>query len=372
MFELPRSIEHGALFSRSRELTMPHGALDSVLLPVLQIHAQRKSPHAGPMKAAGLLFAGDHAVARRHQVSAYPVEVTPQMVANIVRGGAAISNLSARRNAPLWVCDVGVATGFDTLFNFAAGLQTRFVSRNIHKKFPEGGFEQGSRDITSVAALSPEAHLYCWNSGAALAEEMIATTGCDLLFLGEMGIGNTTPASALAALALKKTPAQCVGRGTGVDDLGLQRKQKVVTEAVERFTADFGTPDFNSLADAHRAMREVGGAELSALAGAAWRAAQLGCFVLLDGLIVTAAVAPYVLAERKFSSWLLASHQSAEPVHAELLRALELSPLLSLGLRLGEGSGAALALGLLQDADALLRGMATFSAAGVSSGELGK
>jgi len=264
---------------------------------------------------------------------------------------------------------VGVAAGFDSLLNFDEHTPVRFVSRNIHKRFPEGGFQHGSRDIFAVAALSPEAHQHCWDSGAALAEEIINASGCDVLFLGEMGIGNTTPASALAALVLNLPAAQCVGRGTGLNDEGLSRKARVVAAAAERFNAAFGTPVFASVDAAHCVMREVGGAELSALAGAAWRAAQLGRFVLLDGLIVTAAVAPYALAEVNFSKWLLASHLSAEPVHEQLLKALELSPLLKLGLRLGEGSGAALALGLLQDADFLLRNMATFSGAGVSSGD---
>jgi nicotinate-nucleotide--dimethylbenzimidazole phosphoribosyltransferase len=204
-----------------------------------------------------------------------------------------------------------------------------------------------------------------------LAEQVITETDCDVLFLGEMGIGNTTPASALAALTLKKKPADCVGRGTGLNDAGLSRKKEVVTAAVDRFTSSFGLPSFVSSDEAHCVMREVGGAELSALAGAAWRAAQLRRYVLLDGLIVTAAVAPFALAEPEFSKWLLASHQSAEPIHEGLLKALNLSPLLKLGLRLGEGSGAAFALGLLQDADALLSGMATFSGAGVNSGTQG-
>jgi nicotinate-nucleotide--dimethylbenzimidazole phosphoribosyltransferase len=182
-----------------------------------------------------------------------------------------------------------------------------------------------------------------------------------------MGIGNTTPASALAAMITGRSVEACAGRGTGVDDLGLSRKIKVISEALGRARPVLEQHERGSLSWSHALVQELGGAELTALAGAAWRAAERGVIVLLDGLIVTAAIAPFALADKTFAQWLMASHESAEPVHAALMAELDLQPLLRLGLRLGEGSGAALVAGLLQDADALLQTMATFDSAGVSS-----
>lgn len=355
------------MFGRYSELTMPPGALDGLLRPVLKLSAQRNSSQEDPLKCAMLLFAGDHAVARDYGVSAFPSEVTPQMVVNIVRGGAAISCLARRRGAKLCVYDVGVAAGFDALLNSTEGTAVEFVRENINHKFPQQGFEKGSRDSTAVAALTPEAHQHCWNVGMRAAECLIRETSADFLVLGEMGIGNTTPASAIASIILGQSAEKCVGPGTGVVQDGLLNKRKIVEKIVSRAEKELAVPAFSATEKAHAVLQQVGGAELSALAGAAWRAAQMGVFVLLDGLIVTAAVAPHALAEKNFSAWLMASHQSAEPVHKSLLAALELEPLLSLNLRLGEGSGAALAAGLLQDADSLLREMATFTSAGVSS-----
>lgn len=365
----PRAIENADLFARYTQLTMPTGALDALLKPALKILAQRKSSESVPLRVGFLLFAGDHAVAREHATSAYPAEVTPQMVANILRGGAAISQLARRRNAPLSVCDVGVAAGFDDVVAVLPAENISFRRDNLHKRFPNEGYERGARDITVRSALSAEAHQYCWLAGARCVDELLNAHPCDVIALGEMGIGNTTPATAISSLLLKQSPQQCTGRGTGLGDDGLARKVSVVQTAVERAGAALKASgaEPNSLAWAHQLARELGGAELSALAGAAWRAAERGVLVLLDGVIVTAAIAPFAVADASFRAWLMASHQSAERVHQQLLVELGLSPMLDLGLRLGEGSGAAFAAGLLQDADGLLRNMATFDSAGVSS-----
>lgn len=369
MLSSPRFYSEAYLYRRYLELTMPPGALEALFQPVLKILAQRTEPDTAPLKIAGLLFAGDHAVARRHGVSAFPAEVTPQMVVNIVQGGAAVSQLAQRRAAPLWVCDVGIAQGFDSLLAIPSSPHVHFERANLHDVFPEEGYEEGARDMTALPALSQKAHQHCWNAGARLAEEAIRTSGCDVVFLGEMGIGNTTPASVISACLLGISADEATGRGTGISDEGWKKKKQVVEKALGRLREEGKATRVQTLADAHALLQQVGGAELSALAGAAWRAAELGRMVLLDGVIVTAAIAPLALAESAFSAWLMASHESAEPVHRSLLAALGLNPLLKLGLRLGEGSGAALAAGLLQDADALLRGMATFSSAGVSSGD---
>jgi nicotinate-nucleotide--dimethylbenzimidazole phosphoribosyltransferase len=377
----PRAADHASLYRRSLELTMPAGALDSLIQPTLKILAQRRSSDLSPLRAGVLLFAGDHAVAREHGVSAYPPEVTPQMVVNIVNGGAAISQLAARRAAPMMVCDVGLASGCEELLSEKIrprddlGQQIFFRSNNLNKAFPHQGYEHGARDITRLAALSPDAHAHCWNEGVRCVDDLLDLHACDVIALGEMGIGNTTPAAALAALLTHCPLSESVGRGTGANDDVFARKKEVVKAAVERATFEMndhavqtwkaeGSPLWS-----HALLAQLGGAEFSALAGAAWRAAQRGVIVLLDGIIVTAAVAPFAHHNRIFAQWLMASHLSAEPAHSVLLSDLLLKPLLNLQMRLGEGSGAAFALGLLQDADALLRNMATFSSAGVSSGE---
>jgi len=367
LFLSPKPIEAAALFSRYSQLTMPTGALDSLLKPTLKIHAQREESSTGALNCAVLLFAGDHSVARNHGVSAYPPEVTPQMVVNIVRGGAAISCLARNRKAKLCVYDVGVAAGFDDLLNSVESTKIDFIRENINLRFPGEGFENGSRDSTVTAALTSEAHEHCFQVGARAAQRIISEHSAEFLVLGEMGIGNTTPASAIASIVLGCSPAQCVGAGTGLNEDGIRRKQDVVGKILARAEPHVSHTLHSALERAHAILQHVGGAELSALAGAAWQAAQMGRFVLLDGLIVTAAVAPLALADKTFAPWLMASHQSAEPVHKSLLSALGLAPLLDLNLRLGEGSGAALAAGLIQDADCLLREMATFSSAGVSS-----
>ena len=367
MLTTPASPESSALFARYQQLTLPAGALDSLLIPALKIHAQRKDGHTSPLNFGFLLFAGDHAVARLHGVSAYPAEVTPQMVANIVSGGAAISQLTARRNSPMIVCDVGVAAGFDELMLVQSSENIVLRRANLHHRFPTGEFAFGARDISTTSALTPEAYLHCWQTGADCVDALLSNHECDVIALGEMGIGNTTAASAIAAVLTGRPAELCAGRGTGVDDLGLKRKIKVISEAVGRAGPLLSRHESGSLAWSHALVQELGGAELCALAGAAWRAAERGVLVLLDGMIVTAAVAPFAVADKTFAQWIMASHESAEPVHAALMTDLGVRPLLSLGLRLGEGSGAALVAGLLQDADALLRTMATFESAGVSS-----
>lgn len=363
----PRAAEDALLFSRYCSLTMPSGALDALMHPTLKILAQRVPQSALPLKVGFLIFAGDHAVARRHSVSAYPPEVTPQMVANIVSGGAAISQLATRRGAPLMVCDVGVADGFGDLLNLRPATDILFERKNLHLHFPNDGFELGARDITVMSSLTEAAHFHCWKAGADCVDALLKYSQCDIIALGEMGIGNTTAASAIAAIVLNKPVEECVGRGTGLDDAGLRRKAKVVSAALQRAQPELLSCDHRSLAWTHAVLREIGGAELSALAGAAWRAADRGVMALLDGMIVTSAVSPVALSDLSLLPWLLASHESAEQIHKSLLSQLGLKPLLQLGLRLGEGSGAALAAGLLQDTDALLRHMATFESAGVSS-----
>jgi nicotinate-nucleotide--dimethylbenzimidazole phosphoribosyltransferase len=264
------------------------------------------------LRAAIVVAAADHGVAAEG-VSAYPAEVTAQMVANFHAGGAAVNVLAREAGAEVVVRDVGV------------GAPTA--------------------NIADGPAMSDERCAELRAAGGALVDEL----DVDVVALGEMGIGNSTSAAALTAALLGVDPERVVGRGTGVDDDGLARKVEVVRRAV---AANQGRDPLAAL----------GGFELAFLAGVAERCAERRLVVLLDGFISSAAA----LAAPAARGVLVASHRSPEPGHALILDALGLTPLLDLGLRLGEGSGAALALPLLTASIAILNDMATFEDAGVT------
>ncbi len=269
-----------------------------------------------------VIFAGNHGVTARG-VSAFPAEVTVQMVANFQAGGAAVNQLSKTFGAKMDV----VALDLDT---------------------PTADFTQGP-------AMS-EAELV-----AALAAGWAAVDpNTDLLVTGEMGIGNTTSAAAIAHALFGDTPKSWVGRGTGVDDAGLSLKAQVVGEGL---AANPGAAE-----DALEALRCLGGRELAGMAGAIAAARAANIPVILDGFICCAAAATLEKAVPGALDHTVAGHVSAEAAHGRLLEALGKEPLLSLGMRLGEGSGAALAIGVMKGAVACHSGMATFAEAGVSEG----
>jgi nicotinate-nucleotide--dimethylbenzimidazole phosphoribosyltransferase len=263
-----------------------------------------------------VIAAGDHGVARE-PVSAYPSDVTAQMVANFEAGGAAVNVLARLAGAELRVVDCGVGTG--------------------------------TANMLEAPAMTEEEAAGLLADGEALAEEL----DVDIVALGEMGIGNTTAASALTSALLGFDAEVVCGRGTGIDDAGLARKVDVVRRAVALH------------ADADP-LTALGGFELAFLAGLAIGCARRDIVVLLDGFITSAAALAAARIEPKVRDVLIASHRSPEPGHTYILDELDLSPLLDLGLRLGEGSGAALALPLLQASIAILEEMATFEQAGVT------
>jgi nicotinate-nucleotide--dimethylbenzimidazole phosphoribosyltransferase len=271
-----------------------------------------------------VVVAADHGVAAEG-VSAYPQEVTRQMLANFHAGGSAVCVLARETGAALRIVDAGVGapTG-----NIAVG--------------PAMGRDDAVRRV---------------DDGRALAEEL-AAEGFGVVALGEMGIGNTTSASALAAALLPALPSSVCGRGTGLDDAGVERKVAVVERALRANPVD-GADPVGMLAG-------LGGYEIAVLCGLVLGAAAHRMVVVLDGFITTAAAAVAVRIEPSASTALVAGHLSPEPGHRLLLDALGLSPLLDLGLRLGEGSGAALALPLINASLAVLEDMATFEAAGVT------
>jgi nicotinate-nucleotide--dimethylbenzimidazole phosphoribosyltransferase len=277
------------------------------------------------LDAAIVVAAADHGVAREG-VSAYPQEVTAQMVANFVAGGAAINVLARRAGARLVVVDVGVATPCD-------GVRTL-------------GLGAGTANLANGPAMTQEQAARALDGGAELVEEL---GDVDVVAVGEMGIGNTTSASALTAALLDVEPALVCGTGTGLDEAGVARKVEIVRRALR---VNAGRDPLTAL----------GGFEIAFLAGVMRACAAKRIAVLLDGFITGVAA----LASGVPPAGLIASHRSPEPGHTIVLDELGLDPLLDLGLRLGEGSGAALALPLLQASVAILAEMATFADAGVT------
>ena len=309
-----------AVTQREDQLTKPPGSLGRLEHIVSWLaHWQG---HAPPRldRVEILVFAGNHGVTRQG-VSAYPSEVTVQMVANFAAGGAAINQLARAANASLRVISLSLETPTADFTESAALTEAEFLAAVT------AGYE----------AVSPQADLIC---------------------LGEMGIGNTTAAAAIAAALFGGRGARWAGRGTGVDDDGLARKRDVIDRALDRHAA--------ILHDPLRIAAALGGRELAAILGAALAARRHNIPVLLDGFVCTAAVAPLYKLRTDTLAHALAGHASAEAGHRMLLEELELRPLLDLDMRLGEASGAAAALLILRAALACHTGMATFAEAGVS------
>jgi nicotinate-nucleotide--dimethylbenzimidazole phosphoribosyltransferase len=307
---------------RQRLLTKPAGSLGR--LEELALFLARWQGRAVPRldRVEVLVFAGAHGVARRG-VSAYPPEVTAQMVANFAAGGAAINQLARQAGAALRVIPLSI--------------------------------DAPTADFTQGPAMDEDAFLSAVSAGM----EAIGPDA-DLVCLGEMGIANTTAAAALAAALFGGDGAGWVGRGTGVDDAGLARKAETVDAALALHGA--------ALADPLQALRRVGGRELAAMFGAALAARLRSVPIIVDGFVASAAVAPLGRLNPQGLSHVLAGHVSAEAGHRRLLGEMGLAPILDLGMRLGEATGACLAVNVLRGALACHEGMATFAEAGVSDG----
>ena len=307
---------------RNGQLTKPPGALGRLEDLAIWYAGWRGNPRPAIEAPQVIVFAGNHGVCARG-VSAFPAEVTVQMVANFKAGGAAINQLSKAFGAKMDVYTLDLDTP--------------------------------TQDFTADAAMTEA------DCMAALATGWNAVDPkADLLVTGEMGIGNTTSAAAMAAALFGGSGADWAGRGTGVDDAGLARKAAVIDEALALHNA--------ALSDPLEVLRRLGGRELAAMAGAIAAARAHRIPVILDGFICSAAAAALATAQDGALDHAVAGHKSAEGAHARLLEALGKEPLLQLGLRLGEGSGAALAIGVLKGAVACHSGMATFAEAGVSEG----
>ncbi|MDB5726299.1 MAG: cobT [Novosphingobium sp.] len=308
---------------RQAELTKPAGSLGRLEDLAVFMAGWQDTPRPQLDRVRAAVFAGNHGVAARG-VSAFPVEVTAQMVANFTAGGAAINVLARACEAELAIVPLDL--------------------------------DRPTGDIAQEPAMSEAECLAARNAGAAAV-----AADTQLLFVGEMGIGNTTPAAALCAAAFGGDAAAWCGRGTGINAPGLARKVAAVEQALVLHRSHCSDP-FETL-------RRLGGREIAAMAGAILAARLLRVPVLLDGFIACAAIAPLVAQRPEFTDHCLAAHCSAEAAHQGLLERFGLEPLLNFGMRLGEGSGAALAVPLVRAALATHNEMATFAEAAVAGAQ---
>lgn len=320
--------------------TKPLGALGRLESLALQLGMIQGSitPHIHQPQIR--VFAADHGLTK-HGTSAFPSTVTAQMVHNFLQGGAAINVLARQHGIELKVVDAGVDADFDS------------ASFKGHPQLLGYKVRYGSRDALTEPAMTDDECLLALEHGMAVAQQL---TG-NLLIVGEMGIGNTSAASLLLARLGNLPIADCIGRGTGLDDAGLQHKQHILTQVLQRHS-DATTP----LA----ALAALGGLEIAMMVGALIQAASDRRILLIDGFIASIAL---LVAERLapgVRQYAIFAHHSVEPGHAHLLQLLDAEPLLDFNMRLGEGSGAALAYPLLQSACAIINEMASFSDAGIS------
>lgn len=319
-------------------LTKPQGALGRLEPLAAQVCAVFHTLHPTIEQPVALVFAGDHGVAD-HGVSAYPRVVTTQMVMNFLSGGAAISVLTKAQGIDLWIVDAGIDGDLPS-----------------HPRLIDAKVRRGTRDMVVEPALTAEECERALQLGAEVVAEVISPPSNTVL-LGEMGIGNTASA-ALLMHGLTGIPLDdCIGRGTGLDDRGLARKRAVLASAWARCAPTRRPAELLS---------EFGGCEIAMLTGATLAAASRGLLVLVDGFTVTVAVALAAQLDRHVLDYCVFAHRSAEHAHRALLGHLGVEALLDLDMRLGEGTGAAMAMPLVRAAIALLTEMATFDDAGVS------
>ena len=325
---------------RQLQLTKPPGSLGRLEAIANRCAAIRESFALTASRPRIVLFAADHGVCAEG-VSAYPQEVTAQMVLNFLRGGAAINAFARSGGIELKVVDIGVAAPLP--------LSSDLINRRV---------APGTRNFCEQPAMTETQMTAAIETGIELAADS-AMAGCDLLGFGEMGIGNTTSASAIAAALTGETVAAVVGCGAGADEACMARKRSAIERALVLHAA--------SLTDPLGILRCLGGLEIAAMCGFCLGAAARRILIVTDGFIATAAAALAVRICPAASGYLFASHRSAEPGHAHFLAILQQEPLLDLGMRLGEGTGAALAIKLMQAAIAAFTQMATFASAGVSN-----
>ena len=324
---------------RLDNLTKPPGSLGRLEEFAERLVAIAEDASPAPGKKVIFTFAGDHGVVDEG-VSAYPGEVTVQMVHNFLEGGAGINVLARHAGAKVVVIDMGVNHDF--------GKKKGLVDAKVVK---------GTRNFTKGPAMTRSEAVKSIEAGIRLADRF-AKKGYGLFGTGDMGIGNTTPSSAIAAVLTGREVARVTGKGTGITDSSLERKIKVIEEAIR-----LNAPDAR---DALDVLSKVGGAEIGGIAGLVLGAASNRVPVVIDGFISTAGALIAYTLQPATADYMFASHNSVEAGHRAMLEKMGLVPVMDLGLRLGEGTGAALGMGLIEAGLKIYLEMATFKEAGVS------
>ena len=327
---------------RQLQLTKPPGSLGKLEELAIKFSAIQKTQQPRIDNIHITIFAADHGIANEG-VSAFPQVVTTEMVKNFARGGAAISVLAKELGAKLEVIDLGTVV--------EAGELGGVISSRI---------AAGTANFANQAAMTEEQLEQAMNAGVAAVERAI-DSDAHVFIGGDMGIANTTSATAMACVYLDKAPVDLAGPGTGLDADGVSHKVKVIEQALSTHEA--------GLLNGTEILQYFGGFEIAALTGAYISAAQQGLPVVVDGFIATAAALAAIKIKPGCDAWFIYAHQSHEPGHRLILEALNAEPLVNLNMRLGEGSGAAVVIPLLRQACALHVNMATFAEAGVSTGE---
>lgn len=335
----PVDLDLGARVQREIDnKTKPPGSLGHIETLARRTALAQNTEHPAADPAHLIIFAGDHGMVAEG-VSAWPSDVTAQMVLNFLAGGAAANAFADAGQVRLWVADAGVSGALED-------------HPNLHR----AGIRPGTRNAVIEDALTPDEVTRALRFGADLALRA-ADEGARILAFGEMGIGNTGSAALLAHAVDGLDLPALTGPGAGLDDAGVQRKREILCRASERHQRPL-TPE--------RALAAFGGLEITAITGAMIGAASRNCLVVVDGFIATAAALMAVRARPEIEPYLVFAHQSHEPGHRLMLEALGVQPILRLNMRLGEGTGALLAIPLLRAACAMVNHMATFESAGVS------
>lgn len=336
--QAPDTILAAALKDKIEQKTKPVGALGRLEELALKIGLVQNTLSPALRKPVVMVFAGDHGIVEAG-VSPYPQAVTQQMVMNFLAGGAAVNVFARQNGMEIRVIDAGVNYAFQA-----------------HKDLIDAKIAMGTRNFASEPAMTDSQCRQAMQKGAELAQQEI-TAGSNVLAFGEMGIGNTSAATALMAVLCDLPVRSCVGRGTGLDDAGLNRKAGVIESAI-KLHSGIDTP--------FKALSTYGGFEIAMMAGAMLGAAQQKTLLIIDGFIATAALLVASRIEPDILHYCIFAHSSDEAGHALLLQHLEAEPLLQLNMRLGEGTGAVIAYPLIQAAVYFLNEMASFQSANVS------
>ena len=363
----PTPCQHSANNAQKRQstLTKPMGSLGQLEDLAIKFSAWQQTDTPQIKHIMVRVFAGDHGICNQN-ISAFPQEVTMQMVLNFINGGAAISVLSKMEQANFAVVNMGLSTPLPDSDNILKHPQ--LININL---------APGTTDFSESEAMTDTQTKQALAAGKEIVSDYLnKKNSVDLFIGGEMGIGNTSSASAIYCALLGISPTQACGPGTGIDSEGVSRKVNIIQHALKlhnldsyssgRLDNDFDNDANNNNVNAYEVLRKVGGFEIAALAGTYIAMSQRKIPSLVDGFISTAAALIAVRLNPSCRDWLLFSHQSAEPAHTLALTHLQAKPLLNLGMRLGEGSGAATCIPLLRSALALHNNMATFEEAAIA------